>query len=302
MDTSRRELLKLWVKATSVIATGGLLWCTGSINIRVNEILDKLSSDIYIYIAQSKDLIWEAELALFLETYRIRDPDQFYGAVRQIQLTSWLKDDGVIGRNTLEALYKEWYPKERKIPNEIKERISIDRQLQELYRGTKYQWLWDIGSLDHYRIWSRMIWYDYLESGLEKFISNSQEQNVISPFWEPFSMIVKNVWWMRRFMFYWEDWTLSFASSSSIWSGEKTEKFQWISLTWKLDIDKTSWQFEDAVMPYAVHVTRWIWVHWWAVWPWKTSQGCIRLPYNAAKKFYEIAEQEWAKNFKIYVL
>jgi len=56
------------------------------------------------------------------------------------------------------------------------------------------------------------------------------------------------------------------------------------------DAYHSSSKYDDAPMPWAVHVTRNIYIHGGVVPDYPASHGCVRLPNDAAKWFYDWAE------------
>jgi len=56
------------------------------------------------------------------------------------------------------------------------------------------------------------------------------------------------------------------------------------------DAYKSSSKYGDAPMPYAVHVTRNVFIHGGVVPNYPASHGCVRLPDDAAKWFFNWAE------------
>jgi hypothetical protein len=108
------------------------------------------------------------------------------------------------------------------------------------------------------------------------------------------------------------NWKLDLLSYISPWSDFikwwiKTKTWNYIStyadkyhISWAKDsIKETNNWLEWAIMPYAVHVTWWIYVHAWYV-TWKRkSHWCIRLPILYAKGLYEIFNKNWNINWSI---
>jgi lipoprotein-anchoring transpeptidase ErfK/SrfK len=108
-------------------------------------------------------------------------------------------------------------------------------------------------------------------------------------------------------------WELELLTYISPW----TDLIKWWmkTLTWKFkttfsDKYHISWAIDSiketnkgliwAVMPYALHITWWIYAHAWYVNGQRKSHWCIRLPIYYAKWLYDIFEKKWNIDWFIY--
>lgn len=97
------------------------------------------------------------------------------------------------------------------------------------------------------------------------------------------------------------NWKLQLASYISAWTqGNRTPKVKtfWERETSKYYVSRT---YKWSVMPYAVHVYKWIFIHWSDSkinWYWH-SHWCIRVWLYYIEEIFRIVNEYWIKNIEI---
>ena len=306
MKISRRDFLKSWLVWT-IMMTSWSVSASDEISSAVQKIVIPELTLIEKY-ERSRFLMWEREFNYFIEIFSINTYDDYKNILWEIQMSNWLTQDYIIWPKTLGVLYDSIYSRTSNLPPVVAEKIEISHELQEFYSKKPHFWLWHASSSRFFSEEHQNHNIEFLEDGLEKFIDapdllwnyiesqNIQRKNSIN---------IRKVGWELRFFYVDPTWRMIFLSSTSTWTtrnnGVKTPKWEWIRLTWVSEINKTSNKFNNAAMPYAVHISHWVWVHGWAVSWDDASKWCIRLPYNAAKHFWKIAKQNDLLDMRIFV-
>ncbi len=265
------------------------------------------SVDKNYFISQSIKVSGKTEVNFFKSFFWINDKE-FEQKVKEIQRKfSHDEIDWVIWGVTLRDIYLNYYAKDtNKLSPEIKRRLSMHNELISWYRNLdkKRRENWKRVYYEKLNVFSKNTYY-WWSWGFNKswtFINEDlfdKVSHTISS--KDNRIIVSNLNWQKVLRFYvW--WKLYLATYVSPWlQNHKTSRYlkTWVfnpaKLYFSRSYPKPNWW---AVMPYAVHIEKWIWLHWsdWRI-NWKpASHGCVRVPLFYQKEIYEKLREFWVWN------
>lgn len=131
--------------------------------------------------------------------------------------------------------------------------------------------------------------YDWLDTIIPDNVWELLNQDFLQEYKETLKnhqdiIIIKNIW--EKFALrYYKNWKLYLATHVSIWRWNMTPK--WLFQTgFKIAKHKSS-KYNDAAMPYAIHLKWNYFIHQGKVTGQKLSHGCIRVPWLYQKEIYE---------------
>lgn len=257
---------------------------------------------------KSIEFIWEKEIINFLWFFWINE-DLFTAKVIEIQKSFWIKQDWVIWPETLKNIYLKYYIyNQDKLTPESKNRISIYLDMEKykyvswaksssfnVFNNNTY--FWD-------DLWVNLPW-TYINEQLVNKIPHTISENVNK-------IIFSNINGKTVLAFY-VNWKLELATFATPWENNNKHSSPKIYTTWKLSPDMlhTSSEYPEskningimtqkwgAVMPYAVHIDWWVWIHWsdskidW----FDHSHWCIRVPLFFQEFIYRKVKSLWYQN------
>ena len=271
-----------------------------------NKLNDNISESNNNSINKTISLIWENEFKCFINLFNITNKKDYSNKVNGIQKKFLLKVDWVIWANTLKVIYLNYYSKldKNKLPFDVYERLKIYDDMEwyknhpwkpsrhwtlmptnvpNIFSNNYYKWIWN---------WENIKW-TFINKELSRYISDKLNMT-----WN-IAVLYETKW--KFFVAVYVEWNLELLSYTSPWSEDikwwiKTTKWRFVSkwsdkyhISWATNsIIRTSSWLKWAIMPYAVHINKWIFVHaWYTTWE-RRSHWCIRLPIFYAKWLYDI--------------
>lgn len=285
---------------------------------KIISIIDNTSVDekekniINKKIELTKKIIWENETNFFFDFFKINNNKTYYEVTKEIQKKYWLKEDWIIWEETLKVIYMNYYRNTdiENLPLEIQNRIHIYNEMlwykSHEWKKSQYWLLYptelpDIFNSNYYYwVWlQENINWTYLNQELIQFVHKEIEES-----WN-ISVLFKYKWKYAVAVYIDKKIELlSYVSpgNENIDWWVKTKKWFFETkyadkyyISWAKDsIIKTKDWLKWAIMPYALHITWWIYAHAWYVNWEKRSHWCIRLPIYYAKWLYDIYEKKWS--------
>ncbi len=285
---------------------------------RVDNLLKQESFDIKKIAYKSIKLIWINELNFFCDFFKIKNKHDFYSKVNKIQNSYWLINDWIIWPKTLKVIYNNYYSELRlsDLPFDIRKRLEIYKEMSEYYKHPrKNSSFWTILPSRVPNIFSKsyFYWINKSENISWTYINKdvySIFKDQINNLWN--LALLKKINWQFLLAVY-INWKMKLWTYVSPWNPNiklsvKTVKWRFTTtksemyhISWaKNSIIKTQKWIQWAIMPYALHIYKWIFAHaWYTSWKEK-SHWCVRLPIFYAKWLYEIYQKYWNIEWVIY--
>ncbi len=313
--------LSIWCSSTKVNPNSNIENISGNVNSKITQILTRKEfslskTEINKKCELSKNIIWDKEYWFFIDYFNLYSNKEIIEQIYSLQNDNWLKTDWVIWDNTLKTIYLNYYSKLANKPSFIEERLNIYNEMEwyksHKWRNTKY---WKLYPSKVPNIFSRnyYYWIWKTENIKDSFINKDLLELVhteINRNWN--TAVIFNRNW-NFFVAVYVEWRLELVTYISPW----TDVIKWWmkTLTWNFkttfsDKYHISWARDSiketnkgliwAVMPYALHITWWIYAHAWYVNGQRKSHWCIRLPIYYAKWLYDIFEKKWNIDWFIY--
>lgn len=256
--------------------------------------------------------IWEIEYNNFLNFFffnywfTIISNKDIYNKIIDIQEDNWLKKDWIIWKKTLKIIYKNYYSSNlESCYIDIQKRWEIYTEMIEYpEHPRKKSNYWNLEPSHIPNVFDKNYYYWQLNT---KNLENTFiDENLflwidekIKKKWN--QAVLKNYNWKFIVLLY-IDGILQLASYASPWNWKIKGWMK--TILWKFNSDFSdkyyiSWakasvkNWKWAIMPYAVHIRWWIFVHSGNVNWSRLSHWCIRLPLYYAKWFYEFFNNYW---------
>lgn len=323
--------------ATTLASSFFISWCSTHITWIKNDKIDRTISSTYddtskilesdndnylrsiLYkINRSVALVWDREFNFFVMFFWLKSDIKIVEKIMEIQKKNNLVIDWIIWKNTLSVVYSEYYSNINTIdlPRYISNRLNIYNDLNYYkshpWRDTLHWrlfpfWLPNVYSNTYY-YWKN-DWFNLKDSYINESLV-SKVPDIIEEKWNIW--FLENIDWKFLVRVY-VNWKLTLLSYTSPWTDNinwwiRTTKWNFISkrsskyhISWAIEsIKKTKSWLKWAVMPYAVHIYRWIYAHAWYVDWTRKSHWCVRLPILYAKWLYDIFKKNW--DIKWYII
>lgn len=262
--------------------------------------------------------IWKIEMKYFKKFFGSVSENDVYYKILEIQKNNWIREDWIIWPQTLEIVYKNYYSSSIKwLPKIIQKRWEIYLKMQKYSEKTRkledgtiikashipnvfdkklYYWKVELNDIED--TFSENIEDTFIDETLLDVVKGSIEEN-----WNK-AYLYKHNWNYIAAVYF--DWDLKLASYASPWNVNKywkdAETKLWNFKAWETVYKNThhiSWADESvkewkwAIMPFAIQITGWIYVHAWVVSWWKESHWCIRIPMHYAEWLYAMINKYW---------
>lgn len=268
-------------------------------NILINTLEENKSqiSEIINLELEAFYKISNKEKTFFLKYFNLNNIIDIEKKIKEIQIEAWIKEDWIIWEKTLEAIYLLYYSNNKwSLDYEIEKRLKIYEEMSlykdknsrarldrfSVFKNETFFWKW----------WENIEWTYITENLIGKIADKiDNEKNII---------MFHNVWWKSVISLY-LDWELHLTAYISPWTNKSlTPK---IKTFWKRDASKyyVSRKYKWSIMPYAVHVDKWIFIHWSDSkinWYWH-SHWCIRVWLYYIEEIFRIVNKYWIKNIEI---
>jgi len=282
---------------------------------KVEDILDVKNNKKY---EKSISSVWKREVDFFTKFFSLSDnnnTDDFTNEIKSLQKEFGFpikSQDWVLWPVTLKQIYLEYYSKHHdKLDAEIKKRLYIYNEMLWYleYPKALYKKL-DVFSTNTYYgkdVWINKEWTlinenlfwkvpDFIDKKINKIIIlKINGKNVLNFY----------VDWELYLATYVSPWLVDYKTPSlnKVWD-KNPDKYHTSSLYPEVKLKSKNQEIEEgvkigwAVMPYAVHIDLWIWIHWsdWTI-NWNpASHGCVRTPIFYVKEIHKKVKELWIKN------
>ena len=312
-------LLNVWCSTNNIRLNDKSNLVVEDISKKVNKTLDKDSSSSNKIILTKKDieeknnltkkLIWFNEYKYFIDIFGLNSKIELVKKVYSIQKNNWLKKDWVIWEDTLKVIYLNYYKNINNLPFWIAKRLEVYNDMEwykkHKWRGTRYWKIfpWNVPNIfsKHYYYWigkSENLEDSYVNKDLISLVNENIDRKnttavIYNRSWNFFLAVY--VKWELELLTYISPWTdvIKWWMKTLTWNFKTTfsDKYH---ISWaKNSIKDTNNWLIWAVMPYALHITGWIYAHAWYVNWQRKSHWCIRLPIYYAKWLYDIFKKNW---------
>jgi len=274
------NLLLIW----SVCLT--LTWCWSKsleVNTEVNNVklnVDKaLLDNKLLVIWKSINIIWNNDFLFFINYYNIDNEKTFEMKVMEIQSKNWLKVDWIIWNNTLKVIYLNIYSKESSsnLNQDVITRLNIYNEMEwykshpwknskfwklypskvpDIFDKNYYYWIWLWENIKGWFINKELSWLFYESIDFKWNISMLQKVN-----WK--FAVALYVDWTLKLLSYTSPWNpnITWWIKTKLWvfTSEREDKYY---ISWAKSSISRSWnRLTWAIMPYSVHVQKWVHVH-----------------------------------------
>lgn len=269
------------------------------------------------FISTSEKYIWRNEVKNFLTIFWINEGDElwFFAKVTEIQTANNLKQDWIIGQNTLRVIYRKYYQNIPNLPLEVKSRIDLEKWLN-WYRNNNpswYQLSWLKSSFDNDFFYWQWVWENINWTFINRNLHNYFWKNSLP--WNPSynwgnSIQVDKLPNWKYYLVMYVNWKMSVLTYVSPWlSSNRTPQNREDSIdflrkhyiSWSYP-KRSSWNWW-AVMPYAYEINSSIWIYWhiWMVNWNQRSHGCVRTPWFYQQAIFNLLEKNWSRRFRVKV-
>ena len=277
--------------------------------------------NIDLWDNKSERFVWKKELKYFVNYFWLENQNQFETTVKEIQSRASLKQDGVLWPNTLKEVYVHHYAKEDRnnLPHDIVARLEVYEEMEwyktHPWKPSKFGRLFPTKVPD---IFSKNYFYGIGKTeNIEWTYINPKAASILFKEIEPKYPLavlvhVKHEGIDDYIIGAYVDWKLQLATYTSpgdpslswwvrtrIWNYKtRIDNMYYISSA-RDSVFKTSEWMKWAIMPYALHVTWWIYAHAWFVDGDRKSHGCIRMPIYYAKWLYDLYKDHGSLKWEI---
>lgn len=268
----------------------------------------------YLNYTKSIEFVWKNEVDNFNDFFWLYDNNvnKFVEEIKSIQTKFWLNVDGILWPNTLKVVYQNYYANNIDVLNsEANKRLEIYMNMK-WYDNVKWAYNEKLNVFSKNLYYGIAMWTNISGTYINENLANHFSERL----WNRENKIIfSNVNGKTALAFY-VGWKLEVATF--VTPGINNSKYRTPPLVTngKANPDKLhissqfpeikdeNWSVVDsgwAVMPYAVHIDRGIWLHWsdskidWLA----HSHWCVRVWLYYIEHIYRLVNQLWVSNVLI---